>query len=148
MTSTTKVKISLLPNNFAAPERATEHAGGYDVFAAEAVEIAPGQTVAVSTGVKVALPNDWALLVLPRSGISFKTGVRVANAPGLVDADYRGEVKVLLNNTGPHAVRFNRGERIAQIMFVPYFAPVFDVVPEDELSNTARGVGGFGSTGV
>lgn len=110
-----------------------------------AVSLAPGQRLAVPTGLALAVPPGFEIQVRPRSGLARQHGVTVANAPGTIDADYRGEVLVLLVNLGTEAVRIQHGDRIAQIVV----APVVLVEPEEveALPETARGEGGFGSTG-
>jgi dUTP pyrophosphatase len=109
------------------------------------VSLAPGQRLAVPTGLAMAVPPGFEIQVRPRSGLARQHGVTVANAPGTIDADYRGEVLVLLVNLGTESVRIQHGDRIAQIVV----APVVLVEPEevDALPETARGEGGFGSTG-
>jgi dUTP pyrophosphatase len=100
----------------------------------------------VPTGLAVAIPDGHAGLVVPRSGLAARHGIGVANGPGLIDAGYRGELKVILINHGQEPVSFERGERIAQLVVVPVF--VGEVVEVDELPATDRGLGGFGSTGT
>ena len=97
------------------------------------------------TGVALAIPEGLAGLVLPRSGLAARHGVGVVNSPGLIDSGYRGEVKVLLVNHGAERVEFARGERIAQLLITP--VPVIEMIEVDELDDTVRGSGGFGSTG-
>ena len=99
----------------------------------------------VPTGIALAIPEGYAGLVVPRSGLAARHGVGVANGPGLVDAGYRGEVHVILINHGPEPIEIERGERIAQLVVVPVAAPVF--VEVAELPDSSRGSGGFGSTG-
>src|SRR5436853_73098 len=113
---------------------------------AEAVTLAPGARALVPTGVAVAIPSGYAGLVLPRSGLALRHGVTVLNAPGLIDAGYRGEVKVLLVNHDREPASFARGERIAQLVIQPVARAHLDVV--DHLPNSQRGEGGFGSTGA
>lgn len=128
------------------PERAHAGDAGLDLCAVEGVEIPPGGRAAVPTGWAVAIPEGHAGLVVPRSGLARRHGVTVANAPGLIDAGYRGELQVLLVNLGtePHAVAV--GDRVAQLVIVPVAAiPACEV---DELpASDGRGEGGFGSTG-
>ena len=127
------------------PAYATEGAAGLDVVAAEELVLAPGARAAVATGFAIAIPDGWEVQVRPRSGLALKHGVTCLNTPGTIDADYRGEVKVILANLGeaPFAVR--RGERIAQLVPAPVHRAAFREV--DALPPTARGTGGFGSTG-
>ncbi|MFC5338275.1 dUTP diphosphatase [Leucobacter denitrificans] len=120
---------------------------GADLCAAEALTIAPGERALVSTGVAIALPEGYAAFVVPRSGLAAKKGITVLNSPGTVDAGYRGEIKVTLLNTDrsePFEVAI--GDRIAQMIVTPVSRAVF--VPVSELSESVRGAGGFGSTGV
>lgn len=128
------------------PQRSTDGAAGYDLQAAVAGALAPGERQLVPTGWAWAIPLRMAGLVLPRSGIALRAGVTVANAPGLIDPDYRGEVKVILVNHGKDEFRFEVGDRIAQLMLAPYFD--FNAFEVPSLDETARGAGGFGSTGV
>ena len=130
------------------PRPMTVGAAGMDVVAAvEApVSIAPGGQAAVPTGIAVAVPEGWELQVRPRSGLAAKSGLTVLNAPGTVDADYRGELIVLLVNHGSAAFVVERGMRIAQLLLAP--VPIVEVVEVDALPPTERGRGGFGSTGL
>jgi dUTP pyrophosphatase len=127
--------------------RAHEGDAGYDLHSVEAVTIAPGDRATVATGIAIELPEGHAGLVVPRSGLAARHGIAIVNAPGLIDAGYRGEVKVLLLNTDlSEPFTIAPGDRIAQLVVTPVAAP--DVVEVDELGATARGAGGFGSTGV
>lgn len=125
-----------------------QHAGdaGLDLCAAEPVSLAPGQRALVPTGLAVAIPDGWAGLVVPRSGLAMRHGIAVVNSPGTVDAGYRGELRVLLLNTD-RATPFTAaaGERIAQLLLVPVALPA--PVEVDDLGTSDRGTGGFGSTG-
>ena len=127
------------------PAYATEHAAGMDVVAAEAVVLAPGARHAVATGLAIAIPEGFEVQVRPRSGLALKHGVTCLNTPGTIDADYRGEVKVILANLGSEPFEVKRGERIAQL--VPAAVQRAAFVEVAELDETARGAGGFGSTG-
>lgn len=129
------------------PRRGSEHAAGYDLKACllDPVTIPPHQTVKISTGIKIAIPNGYCGLILPRSGLATKMGLRPANTPGLIDSDYRGEVIVALHNDSEFRVTVERGERIAQLVCVPFMEIHFK--PVDTLDATERGEGGFGSTG-
>ena len=131
--------------DFDLPVPSYAHPGdaGLDLYAAEPAEVTR-ETVLIPTGVAVAVPDGHVGLVCPRSGIS-KHGVTVANAPGVVDAGYRGEVMVRLTTTSATPYRAYRGDRIAQLLIIPILRPVVTVV--DRLDNTERGAGGFGSTG-
>jgi len=127
------------------PAYATAHAAGLDVVAAEDVLLHPGERHAVATGFAIAIPEGYEVQVRPRSGLALKHGVTCLNTPGTIDADYRGEVKVILANLGSEAVELRRGERIAQL--VPAKAQRAGFVEVETLDETARGAGGFGSTG-
>lgn len=143
----TEVKIQRLPHGegLALPAYETEHAAGMDLRAAEDVILPPGGRALVATGFAIALPAGFEAQVRPRSGLAAKHGVTVLNAPGTVDADYRGEVKVILINHGDQAFAIKRGDRIAQMIISPVTrARLTEAI---ELSDTARGAGGFGSTG-
>jgi dUTP pyrophosphatase len=124
------------------------HAGdaGADLVAARDVELAPGERAVVGTGIAIALPDGYAALIHPRSGLAAKLGVTIVNAPGTVDAGYRGEIKVtLLNTDARDVVRLRRGDRIAQMVIQKVEQAVFHEVTA--LPGSARGDGGFGSTG-
>ncbi len=127
------------------PVYATEGAAGMDVVAAEDLDLAPGARHAVSTGLSIAIPAGYEIQVRPRSGLALKHGVTVLNSPGTVDADYRGEVSVLLINHGDEPFTIRRGERIAQLVIAAVTHANLVVVAS--LSSTDRGSGGFGSTG-
>jgi dUTP pyrophosphatase len=129
-----------------APAQAHDGDAGYDLHAAEAATIAPGERASIGTGISVAIPDGHAGLVIPRSGLAARHGISVVNAPGLIDSGYRGEVRVLLLNTDrsePFTVQ--PGDRIAQLVLVAVETP--ELEEAEELDDTARGVGGFGSTG-
>jgi dUTP pyrophosphatase len=129
-----------------APAQAHPGDAGYDLFASEAAVLGPGQRASVGTGIAVAIPEGCAGLVLPRSGLARKHGIGLANAPGLIDSGYRGELRVLLLNADrDEEFSVGVGDRIAQLLLVRYESgPVEEV---EELDATARGEGGFGSTG-
>jgi dUTP pyrophosphatase len=127
------------------PRYETEHAAGLDLRADEAVALAPGERALVPTGLSLEIPPGFEGQVRPRSGLAARHGVGLLNAPGTIDADYRGEVKVILVNLGQAAVRFERGERIAQLVVAPVAHATVEVV--EALGETRRGEGGFGSTG-
>jgi dUTP pyrophosphatase len=145
---TIRIAITRLPHGegLPLPAYATPGAAGMDVVAAEDVDLAPGQRHAVATGYKVAIPEGFEIQVRPRSGLAFKHGISVPNTPGTIDSDYRGELKILLINHGSEPFAIRRGERIAQLVPAAVTLAEFDEV--DELCETARGTGGFGSTGV
>lgn len=128
------------------PAYATEHAAGMDVVAAEDVTLIPGARHAVATGFAIAIPPGFEVQVRPRSGLALKHGITCLNTPGTIDADYRGEVKVILANLGSVPFEVKRGERIAQL--VPAAVQQARFTEVAELDETARGEGGFGSTGV
>lgn len=130
------------------PAYATEHAAGLDLVAAVDAPVAldPGARAAVPTGVALALPPGYEAQVRPRSGLALEHGVTVLNSPGTVDADYRGEVRVILANLGDAAFTVERGMRVAQLVIAPVARIAWFEVAE--LPETARGAGGFGSTGT
>ena len=129
------------------PSRATPHAAGYDIRSAEKeVTLAPGEIRLVCTGLLMELPEGMECQVRPRSGLALKHGITLPNSPGTIDPDYRGELRVIMQNTGPESVTLSRGERIAQLVFARFEAP--EVLEAVELSDTERGTGGFGSTGT
>jgi dUTP pyrophosphatase len=127
------------------PARARADDAGLDLYAAEAATIEPGARALVPTGIALAIPAGYAGLVLPRSGLALRHGLTLLNTPGLIDAGYRGEVKVLLVNHDRAAVTVARGDRIAQLV-IQRVEPA-ELVEVDELPTTDRGAGGFGSTG-
>jgi len=143
----TDVAILRLPHGegLALPAYETDHAAGMDLRAAEDAILPPGGRALVATGFAIALPHGFEAQVRPRSGLAAKHGVTVLNAPGTIDADYRGEIKVILINHGDQAFAIKRGDRIAQMIV----APVTQITLSEHTSlpDTARGVGGFGSTG-
>ena len=141
------IRLKRLPNGegLPLPSYATEHAAGLDVVAAESLTLAPGARAAVATGFAIAIPHGYEVQVRPRSGLAFKNGLSVLNTPGTIDSDYRGEVKVILANLGAEPFEIVRGERIAQLVPAPVQRAAFAEV--ESLDGTARGAGGFGSTG-
>lgn len=143
-----RVQILTLPHGrgLSLPTQATAGAAGADLVAAEDAVIAPGGVHAVATGIALAIPEGYEGQVRPRSGLALKHGVTVLNAPGTIDADYRGEVKVILINHGPEPFRVARGDRIAQLVIAAVAPAHFERV--EILPETSRGDGGFGSTGV
>ena len=148
MSEPSKVRFLRLEENpdLPLPNRATPQAAGYDVRSAEPdLELQPGEIRAVSTGLVMELPPGVECQVRPRSGLAARYGITLPNSPGTIDPDYRGELKVLLQNGGGEAVEIRRGERIAQLVFARFVAP--EVVETESLSETERGEGGFGSTG-
>ena len=127
------------------PAYATDGAAGMDVLAAEDVTLAPGGRHAVATGLAVAIPHGFEIQVRPRSGLALKFGITVPNTPGTIDSDYRGELKVILINHGSDAFAVRRGDRVAQLVLAPVTRASWLKV--EELDQTLRGEGGFGSTG-
>lgn len=128
------------------PAYAHEGDAGLDLVAVEPVHLAPGERAAVPTGWAMAIPTGWVGLVHPRSGLALKQGLTVANAPGTIDAGYRGEVKVLVVNLGTERVHVDAGQRIAQLLLQRVGRAI--VAEVDDLDDTGRGAGGFGSTGT
>ena len=144
---TTKVKIKKLNPNAKMPTYGSEEAAGADLYAFldEDVTILPGETKFISTGICMEMEKGLVGLVYARSGLACKQGLAPANKVGVVDSDYRGEVKVVLHNHSNETRIVANGDRIAQIVFAPYIQGIFEEV--DALNDTNRGVGGFGSTG-
>jgi len=130
------------------PAYATEHSAGMDLLAAvkDDVTIQPGARALVPTGISIALPEGYEAQVRPRSGLALKSGVTVLNSPGTIDADYRGEVGVILINHGQEPFKVTRGLRIAQLIIAPYTRATWQKA--ESLEESARGAGGFGSTGT
>jgi dUTP pyrophosphatase len=141
------IRLKRLPHgaDLPLPAYATAHAAGMDVVAAETLTLAPGARHAVATGFAIAIPEGYEVQVRPRSGLALKHGITCLNSPGTIDADYRGEVKIILANLGSDPFEIVRGERIAQ--FVPAIVQRADFEEVDSLDETLRGEGGFGSTG-
>jgi dUTP pyrophosphatase len=147
MHSDIPVPVKRLPHfeGLELPEYATKGAAGMDVVAAEDVTLLPGGRHAVATGLALAVPDGYELQVRPRSGLALKHGISLPNTPGTIDCDYRGELKVILINHGDMPFDVRRGDRIAQLVLAPVVRATWLKV--DELDETARGEGGFGSTG-
>lgn len=144
MANTIDVKIKNVgsqPN----PEYATSGSAGCDIRSNEDVVIFAYQTKLVHTGIHIKVPEGFECQVRPRSGLSLKTGLRVANSPGTIDSDYRGEVCIIVHNTSAYNMSISKGDRIAQLVFCPVYQAKF--IQVDELDKTDRGSGGFGSTG-
>lgn len=150
MSGEVTLKFKRLTLNAQLPSYATPEAAGMDVRSncplPEGLTIRPGEQQMVWTGLAVEIPPGWELQVRPRSGLAVKYGVTVANAPGTIDSDYRGEIGVCLINRGRDPFTIHGGDRIAQLVLAR--APQARIEEVDELSSTSRGVGGFGSTGV
>ncbi|EGG33092.1 dUTP pyrophosphatase [Paenibacillus sp. cl141a] len=143
------VQINRLPGNedVKLPVKMSELAAGFDLHAAvqEPVVLNPGERKLIPTGFAIAMPAELEAQIRPRSGLAYKHGITCLNAPGTIDADYRGEVKVLLVNLGQEPFAIERNERIAQMVFKS--VPAVEFTEVDELSDTVRGAGGFGHTG-
>jgi dUTP pyrophosphatase len=142
-----KVKIKKLHEDAVIPQYQTTGAAGFDFHAIEDMEIATRQTVLVKTGLSMEIPEGYELQVRPRSGMSLKTKMRIANSPGTIDSDYRGEICIIMENMGmlgalPYDIK--KGDRIAQGVICPVFQATFI---EDELNESERGEKGFGSSG-
>ena len=142
-----QVNIKKINDKAIVPTYGSDYAAGADLYACldEAVEIAPGDTFLVKTGIAMELPEGYAGLIYARSGLATKKGLAPANKVGVVDSDYRGEVMVSLHNHSKDKQVIEPGERIAQMVITPYIQSLYNVV--EELSDTERGAGGFGSTG-
>jgi dUTP pyrophosphatase len=147
---TVTIKIKRLANgqDLDLPAYATAQSAGMDLCAATTTDLVlqPGERKLVPTGIALALPAGFEAQIRPRSGLALKNGVTLLNSPGTIDADYRGEVGVILINLGQEAFTVSRGMRIAQMLIAPVSQAQFDLV--DDLDETARGEGGFGSTGL
>lgn len=152
-TNTVNVLVKKLPHfdeGFSLPGYESKGAAGADVRASlgpgEKLLILPGERVLIPTGLSMEIPYGYEIQVRPRSGLSFKTGLMVLNSPGTVDSDYRGEVKIILGNLGTAPEIINHGDRVAQLVLAPVVQAHYTLATND-LSETARGSGGFGSTG-
>jgi dUTP pyrophosphatase len=143
----TKVKVKKLRADAILPTYGTEYSAGADLYAlpGEKIEIPPHKTVLIHTGLSMEIPEGYAGLIFARSGLASKRGLAPANKVGVIDSDYRGEIMVALHNHSNEAVVVESGERIAQLVITPYIVAAFNQV--DELEDTVRGEGGFGSTG-
>lgn len=141
------IKLVRLPHGegLPLPSYASDGAAGLDITAAEDLTLDPGRRHAIATGFAIEIPHGYEVQVRPRSGLAIKHGVTCLNTPGTIDSDYRGEVKVILANLGEEPFAIRRGERIAQLVPAPVLRA--DFVEAEELGETARGSGGFGSTG-
>jgi dUTP pyrophosphatase len=144
-----RVRVLRLPHNLdlPLPSRRTSGSAGFDLASAEPdFELAPGERRLVATGLAIELPAGIEGQVRPRSGLALRHGLTMPNAPGTIDSDYRGELKVILQNGGREPVTIARGDRIAQVVFARYETP--ELVDAAELEESSRGAGGFGSTGA
>ena len=144
-----KVKYKKLKDSAIEPTKGSEKAAGYDLYANingnDSITINPGETVVIGTGLSFELPDNTFAAIFARSGLSTKSGLAPANKVGVCDSDYRGEYKVPLHNHSNTPATVNHGDRIAQMVVMPFIAVELE---EGDLSNTTRGSGGFGSTGV
>ena len=148
MTQELSVQFQRLPSNpdLPLPARATPQAAGYDIRSAIEVVLNPGEIRLISTGLIMELPEGMECQVRPRAGLALKYGITLPNSPGTIDPDYRGEVKIIIQNLGSEQVTLIRGERVAQLVFSLFQSP--EVSEVKELSSTDRGEDGFGSTGT
>jgi dUTP pyrophosphatase len=148
--SSQKVEVRVKRLNHGAglalPVYATSGAAGMDICAAESLNLRVGKRHAVATGFAFAIPDGYEVQVRPRSGLALKNGITCLNTPGTIDSDYRGEVKVILANLGEDDFMINKGDRIAQIVVAPVTHG--NLIEVEDLDETVRGTGGFGSTGV
>jgi dUTP pyrophosphatase len=146
-TALDQLHIRLLRTGARVPARTRPGDAGYDLYSAEGFSLWPGERVTVPTGVAIALPQGIAGLVVPRSGLAASHGISVVNGPGLIDPNYRGEIRVVLVNLGDARFEAAVGDRIAQLLLVPFVAPGACVVDELPPSGDDRGANGFGSSG-
>lgn len=149
MTDALRVEVTRLPGceDIPLPAYATAHAAGLDVRAAvaEPLELTPGARAVVPTGLRIALPVGYEAQIRPRSGLALKHGILLPNSPGTIDADYRGEIGIIVMNAGAEPFTIRRGERIAQMVVAPVTQITWELA--GSLEDTARGEGGFGHTG-
>jgi len=145
MKNSLEINITLNQAAF-IPKKASEGSSGYDIMSAESIDILPQSVKLVKTGLYVEIPMGYEMQIRSRSGLATKKNVMVLNSPGTIDSDYRGEICVILANFGNEVFKINIGDRIAQAVFAPVFDANF--VVKEQLSDTERGSGGFGSTGV
>lgn len=142
-----KISVKLLRPSARIPTYGTEASAGADLYACmqDKVEVGPGQSVMIPTGIAMEIPKGYAGLVFARSSMGAKRGLAPANKVGVIDSDYRGEIRVVLHNHSGEPQSVEPGERVAQLLIVPVFTPGFQEA--EKLSDTSRGAGGFGSTG-
>jgi dUTP pyrophosphatase len=140
------IKVNKIVDQISYPEYKTEGASGFDLESAEILEIAPGEFKAISTGLSFEIPLGYEMQIRPRSGLAAKHGITVLNAPGTIDSDYRGEVKVILVNHSKETFYISLGDRIAQGVITKVYK--CNLMPSKVLSETERGNKGFGSTGI
>ena len=141
-----KLKVKLLNDFTKVPEYATKGSAAFDLSSSEDVVLYVGNTKLIPTGLAFEIPEGFELQIRPRSGMSYKTGFRIANSPGTIDSDYRGEVSIIAETNGEAIVHIKKGDRIAQAVLAPVTQAEFEVI--NDLTETERGEGGFGSTGV
>lgn len=141
------VKLQLLSPTATAPKRMTEHASGFDLFAdlEQSTTLAPGSITALPTGIAVEIPPGFEAQIRPRSGLALKHGLGILNSPGTIDADYRGEIKIIMINLGTEPLTISPQMRIAQMVFCPVIIP--EITLQTELQPSDRQEGGFGHTG-
>lgn len=139
------MKIKLLSDKAKIPTKGSEYAAGWDLYAATSIIILPHDTAKISTDIALEIPNGYFGAIFARSGLATKQGLRPANCTGVIDADYRGPVVVALHNDSDEIRFISEGDRIAQLVFIPYSSWDWEVV--NELSDTERNASGFGSTG-
>ena len=142
-----KILIKKLNKNTNIPEYKTDGSSGMDLMAniEKPIILHPGEKKLISTGITIAIPNEYEIQIRPRSGLAAKNGISVLNTPGTIDADYRGEIKVILINLSKQSFKINNNDRIAQMVLCPIVKA--DLEEVKELPKTIRGTGGFGSTG-
>lgn len=142
-----KVQVKRLPDtqDLPLPSYQTEHSAGMDAIASETITLEPGERNTVGTGLTVAIPDGFEIQVRPRSGLAIKHGITLVNTPGTIDADYRGEIRIIVINHGTDSFTISRGDRIAQMVLAPVTRAEWEMV--EELPDTGRGSGRFGSTG-
>ena len=142
-----KILIKKLNKNSNIPEYKTDGSSGMDLMAniEKPIILHPGEKKLISTGITIAIPNEYEIQIRPRSGLAVKNGISVLNTPGTIDADYRGEIKVILINLSKQSFKINNNDRIAQMVLCPIIKAEFEEA--QELPKTIRGTGGFGSTG-
>ena len=140
------LKIRKIHENAFIPTRGSRDAAGYDLYSSQTANISSGCTFKINTGIALQIPEGYVGLIFARSGLATKKGIRPANCVGVIDSDYRGEIIVALHNDSGDSVIIQKGDRIAQLVIVPYISP--DLIQCNELDDTDRGSGGFGSTGT
>lgn len=144
MYETIEIKIKHLDKNAKTPEKGTAYSSGYDVFSNETIEIYPGETLLVHTGIAVSIPPGYEIQIRPRSGLALHNSIGILNAPGTIDSDYRGEIGVILHNFGKKTFKVKKYDRIAQMVISQ--VKNINFISVNFLESTERGTGGFGST--